>query len=380
MHRNQTSQVWIIPVLSGAAFFYFLIFAQFGYLHLLTARTELAKSVDLILLFMGLGGVFGSIFCARNFRLKSATLWILSGFSGAGILSVLAAFVTELWIHWIIGFMIGTCLSLLTVSIVPVIRDRSPDGKIGKWVSMGVGGAYFLCNIPIIFQAGPIEQCIIGAVACCIGALASIFISRIDAIGKRSPKRQDVTPKYFFNVKGIIVITLLFTVLVWFDSAAFYLIQNADIIRSTAWESTGNIWLNAVTHLLAALVCGWVIDRGWIFESLIGAIILIIGGYGIIHSSDHGIIPGILVYIASVSTYSTALVSYGALAPDGTGAMRIAGRSALVFAVAGWIGSGMGIGMARDLGRIPYFFIVVMIAIGITCLMYGARNRIIGEK
>ncbi|MNC91199.1 hypothetical protein D3C83_74080 [compost metagenome] len=57
-------------------------------------------------------------------------------------------------------------------------------------------------------------------------------------------------------------------------------------------------------------------------------------------------------YAAGVSLYSTALVFY----PARSGRP---GLAALVFAVAGWIGSALGIGMAQHHDRIPVWFLGV---------------------
>jgi len=51
-------------------------------------------------------------------------------------------------------------------------------------------------------------------------------------------------------------------------------------------------------------------------------------------------------YIAGVSVYSTALVFYPAYGGR-------TGLAALVFAAAGWAGSGLGIGLAEGRDRLP---------------------------
>jgi len=75
-----------------------------------------------------------------------------------------------------------------------------------------------------------------------------------------------------------------------------------------------------------------------------------------------------LLYITGVSLYSTALVAYGSLAPEEKGLWKISSRAGIVFALGGWFGSAMGIGMARDLQRIPTGFLAIALAVALSCL------------
>ena len=78
---------------------------------------------------------------------------------------------------------------------------------------------------------------------------------------------------------------------------------------------------------------------------------------------------GTVFYVSGVSLYSVALVAYGALAPERLCSWSISARAGLVFALGGWFGSGMGIGMARDLKRIPDVFFAFAGLLVIGCLL-----------
>ena len=78
--------------------------------------------------------------------------------------------------------------------------------------------------------------------------------------------------------------------------------------------------------------------------------------------------PGVgFLYIAGVSAYSTALVFY----PARSGRP---GLAALVYAVAGWGGSALGIGLAQGRTELPAWLIIVAGAAVLLGLMW--RNTL----
>lgn len=377
MNNEKNEQPALVILLSGTAFFYFLIFAQFGYLHRLVNLIDEKGSIDLILLSMGLGGVAGCIFAMRIFRLTNAGLWLLCGFSGATVSAVFAGLVSGFWLQVPCAFVVGFSLGSVTVCIVPMIRVFSPVGEIGKWVGIGVGSAYFLCNIPPIFKADPWAQCLFGGIAACLGAGISLFVPVARESVLENGDSRERTPAWKFRTRGVLIATLAFAILIWYDSAEFFLMQETLRIREAAWSTSWQLWSNAVVHLIFAVIAGRIIDKGWIFYLLLAALVLLVGG-----SYAMNFIPlvyiGNVSYLSGVSAYSTALVSYGALAPEKGGNWRIISRAGIIFAGAGWICSAMGIGMARDLGKIPVLFTLGILVTMVFCMGFmqrGANRR-----
>jgi len=91
---------------------------------------------------------------------------------------------------------------------------------------------------------------------------------------------------------------------------------------------------------------------------LLGAVVLMGRGLGS---------PGALLYAAAVSGYSTLLVYY----PARSGRVQWA---VLVYAVAGWIGSALGIGLAENLRNVP---VAMMFALGLLVVgLLGVRRRL----
>ena len=164
------------------------------------------------------------------------------------------------------------------------------------------------------------------------------------------------------------MIATLFLALIWLDSAAFYIIQNSDSLKAISWSTDADLWRNASLHFILALLGGWILDRGWLFSGLFLSFVLLEAGAWCLGHGTAAAGMATLLYVSGVSIYSTALVAYGALAPERVGSWRISARAGLVFALGGWFGSGMGIGMARDLKGIPGMFLAIAGLVGIGSL------------
>lgn len=102
--------------------------------------------------------------------------------------------------------------------------------------------------------------------------------------------------------------------------------------------------LNATAHIAAGVLAGAALDRGRLAGVVATATTLLLAAGGLI-AAGRGVF-GAPLYAASVSIYSAALVFY----PARSGRP---GRAALVYAVAGWGGSGLGIMLAEGRHTLP---------------------------
>jgi len=227
--------------------------------------------------------------------------------------------------------------------------------RLGLCVGAGTGAAYAICNVPALFAAAPASQALLAAG---IALLASV-LPWPRATG---PAQSVETPSPRGDRARVLAWLALFLALVWMDSATFYIIQHTPGLRAVTWGTPGLLWTNAAVHLGAALIAGALLDRG--ARRTVVAVATALLGLGSLALGE-GVrlpLPAGWWYTAGVSLYSVALVEY----PARTGS---AGRAALVFAVAGWIGSALGIGMALDLHRVPATFVfaasaVILVALG----------------
>ena len=85
-----------------------------------------------------------------------------------------------------------------------------------------------------------------------------------------------------------------------------------------------------------------------------------------------------LFYPVGVSLYSVALVAYPSLLAPATSAQERGRQAGWIYAIAGWIGSAMGIGMGQNLGHVPAAFVLVsglIILLRISFRSFRQRQR-----
>ena len=107
---------------------------------------------------------------------------------------------------------------------------------------------------------------------------------------------------------------------------------------------------------------------------MLGSAFVLLGMAGLM-ASDEGLreIAGYL-YPAGVSLYSVALILYPSVWMGQRGATL---RAVILFAVAGWVGSAMGIGMAQDLKAVPKAFVI---GAGVVMVIPGLWNTLKNRK
>lgn len=339
----------------AATYVYFLIFAEFAFLELV--RAVAPERLRLVMTGLGAGGVAGAVLAARIFspeRQRRQLAWALRACAfGAGFAAVMTTWPGLLAAAALVGLSLGG----LTVTLTAGLRGAMPRGRLGLGVGAGTGLAYALCNVPALFQAAPRTQTLVAAGVVVVASFLPRWMRR-DTVGREASGD--------FSRPGVARWIVVLLALVWMDSAAFYVIQHTAALRGATWEGTGALAANACVHLAAALAAGALLDRAGhgrvaaVAAAALAVACLTLSGV------MPALIPAAWWYTAGVSLYSTVLVDY----PARSGR---AGVAVLVFAVAGWVGSALGIGMAQDLQRIPLAFVVG--AGGAVALALFARAR-----
>jgi MFS family permease len=377
--RKSLSNSVTTTAIVTCVFFYFLIFAQFGFIHRLAELNPPAFLNEMALFGMGLGGISGCIVAARKFNARHTKAWLMSGFIGCGLAATTVAAVPGIWLVMGAALAVGLFLGLLTVVVVPVISRTLPGHRLGLFTSLGVGTAYGISNIPFIFNLSPQDHCICGGVACVAGVVLTNFLPSLESTKSDMGNEVYRTPTCLYARTGIISLVALFLALIWLDSAAFYVIQETISLKNATWSTDHQLWILASIHFLAAVLTGWCLDRGWVFQIVIIALaVLMIGAWQISHFSNETGPWQAFLYVGAVSMYSVSLVAYGALRPEMNHTLRVQSRAALVFAIAGWFGSGMGIGMARDLHTVPTAFFIAALgvaAISIAVSLFASSHE-----
>jgi cytochrome c oxidase cbb3-type subunit 2 len=366
LHREARNYGWQGVSLVAVTYVYFLIFAQFAFLHRLSDLGLAGAHLQTAMAAMAIGGILLSLLTPRlklwpspNFRLRVG----LFACAAAAFLTLLPL---SLAAGVVVAFLIGAGLGLLTVTLVTHLRqwigDRSPLFKVG----VGTGIGYLACNFPPLFTATPQTQALTAGVLC-LAALCLPLRPASDEVEETSIQPQPAF-SFLFVVAG-------FAALVWLDSAAFFIIQSTPTLKAGTWQGPIHLWANGVLHLLAALAGAWFLRRLGLRFVLSGSFLAL--GFACLLLLDPGRgVPASIFYPIGVSLYSVALVAYPSLlSPASTLAER--GRQAgWIYAIAGWVGSAMGIGMGQNLGYVPPAFVL---AAGAVVLLPGllmlARRR-----
>lgn len=338
-------------VMIAATYGYFLIFAQFGFLELLRTAVG-AEGLRTAMGAMAVGGVSGSLLAAWRFR-AATYAWSLRG--GAVVCGAAAMMGASVWSAAVIGLALGW----LTVTLAAGLRGVLGAGRLGVAVGAGTGIAYAACNVPWVFQAEPRTQAWAGMAFMAVGAVATRWLR---AEATEASTSQDFSGR---RAAGWVAV---FLALVWMDSAAFYIIQHTAELRAGTWGGDGRLWMNAAVHLGVAVGAGVWLDRGWLGRVVMGAWAGLAVACLLLDVHVRAYAGAEALYTAGVSLYSVALVYY----PVRGGRAWLAG---ILFAVAGWAGSALGIGMAQDLKAVPWWFVVVAGGVVVAVLVLRQRAR-----
>jgi len=332
-------------LLIAVTYFHFLIFAQFAFLDRLAAWTTNAFSLKAAMAAMAFGGVLFSLLTAGPGLRWSARLRIQASLA----LSALAAFASTAQLNLpcalVLSFLIGASLAVLTVTIASELRNwigRDPWLKIG----LGVGAGYWLANVPVVFTASSSAQAILSGILC---LAACVLVPRIT--------REFPVQLPYLSPRPVWML-ISFLALVWLDSAAFYILQHVPQLKAGTWQGDVHLWSNGALHLAAALVSVWMLKRFHAAWTLGAAGLLLALACLLLRHPDQTIAASVF-YPCGVSLYSVALVAFPSLLSGANSPSERARMAGLLYAIAGWMGSGLGIGMAEHLHQVPLLVIAI---------------------
>jgi cytochrome c oxidase cbb3-type subunit 2 len=349
MNRTPLRAVLAVAAVYG----HFLIFAQFSLVELLRAAGMPLITEKATLAVMAVAGIASGFLTAW----RGVSAWKVRT---ALILAALAAVIAPL-ASGAAGFigialLAGAALGMATVGLSALL-----PGWCGvAWVGLGTGLGYACCNVPAVFLQAPAGQAWIGAGFALCGAMV---------LPAMADWRKPATDKVF-PLWGAV---LVFMALVWLDSAAFFIIQHAGDLKSGTWGEA-QLWRNALVHLALACLAGLLLARGGARRLPVMSWALLAAAALMVNQPGTRGIAGWL-YPAGVSLYSTALVAWPGWFAGATGVRHAAWRGAWLFAIAGWIGSANGIGMAETLQRVPPSFVAVAGVIVVTVMALTKTKR-----
>ncbi len=146
----------------AATYVAFLLFAQFGFLTQVQQDLGDAEPVRAAMAAMGLAGLAASL----------GTAWLLGRVPGlrlvrAGLGAVAVVAVASLACHGFASLLvaaaaIGASIGLLTVALAASLPDLVPE-RTGLGVGIATGAAYFLSNVPALFEASTAVRALVPA-------------------------------------------------------------------------------------------------------------------------------------------------------------------------------------------------------------------------
>lgn len=345
---------WQGVSLVAITYVYFLIFPQFAFLKRLTAWGVAGTAFNAVMATMAIGGILFSLISLRIGICGAPVLRLRIGLCLCGT----AAFATLLPLSLAsclsVSFFIGAGLGLLTVTLVTHLRHWMGARNTLLKVGVGTGTGYFVCNIPIVFSASPTHQAAFAGMFCVIGFLLTLGQMPV------APVASAMKNKGTASLRGIPLVAIVgsFAALIWLDSAAFFIIQNSPLLKSGTWAGDTHLWLNAFLHLAAALVSAWLLGkRGASF--VLPAAFVALGGACLLMANPGNLSLASVAYPIGVSFYSVALVAYPSLLSLAQSDAARGREAGWIYAIAGWIGSAVGIGMAQSLGHVPLAFVCI---------------------
>ncbi len=342
------SSGWQSASLVAITYVYFLIFAQFAFLKRLANLGVAGAHLTAVMAAMAAGGILLSLIVPRLSLWPSPKLRLRVGLCASGAAAFLSLLPLGPAAGIAVSFLTGAALGLLTVTLVTHLRQWTGDRNPLLLVGLGTGAGYLVCNLPPLFSASAETQ----AATAGLLSLAGVFVTLWPA--QAPPDAPAIAPQPALPFLHVLA---CFTALVWLDSAAFFIIQNMPALKAGAWQGSTHLWANGLIHLSAALASVWLLRRRGLWFVLSASFLAL--GVACLLLLDPGSVPlASVFYPIGVSLYSVALVAYPALLGPAASAAERGRQAGWLYAVAGWSGSALGIGMGRNLGYVPPLFVL----------------------
>lgn len=330
----------------AAVYFAFLLCAQFGFLaQLERALGAEPRALQGALAAMAVAGVAAGVAAARTLVRRSGR-----GAVRAGLLAVAVACAASIGARQaptlvLAAAGLGAALGWATVALAGSLVRLAPAGAAGRAAGFGTGAAYLLANLPPLFAGDPALRAAVPAAACVLAA--GLLPSDRTPPPERLPQAGERS--HIAAAGGFPALVMAFLLLVALDSAAFAAIQHDSVLLAVSWGGDAHAMRQGLVHLLAACAAGVALDRGGLRALLLAAGASFAIALPALGAGAAAAALAAPLYAVGISAYSAALVAAPSLA-GGAVPRTAASRAAWLFGVAGWLGSGLGVGAAKHLG------------------------------
>jgi cytochrome c oxidase cbb3-type subunit 2 len=348
LRSNRRPSGWQGASLVAITYVYFLIFAQFAFLKRLVGLGAAGTHLTAVMAAMAIGGILLSLIAPRLSIWPSPNLRLRVGLCASGAAAFLSLLPLGPAASVAVSFLIGAGLGLLTVTLVTHLRQWTGNRNPLLLVGLGTGIGYLVCNLPAFFTATAEVPAATAGLLCLAGVCITLVRTRVTPENTEIPPQPAVS---FFRVLAC------FAALVWLDSAAFFIIQNTPHLKAGTWEGSTHLWANGLLHFLAALASAWLLRRRRL-SLVFSASFIALGIACLLLLDPHRVALASIFYPIGVSLYSVALVAYPSLLAPAASTKERGLQAGWLYAIAGWSGSTMGIGMGQNLGYVPPMFVL----------------------
>jgi mono/diheme cytochrome c family protein len=347
--RSDLLRSWRGVLTIAATYVAFLLFAQFGFLTQLQSDLGDVGRVRAAMAAMGVSGLAASLGTAFWLGRAAGPRLVRVGLGAVAVVAALSVVCHGFPSLLAVAAATGASIGLLTVAVAASLPRIVAPRVQGVAVGLATGAAYFISNLPFLFAATPALRALVPA-ALALAALA--FAPSGDAL----PAEPETGTRR--EMGGLIRLLITFLILIWLDSAAFAIVQASPELKARTWGTAGQQLLQGSVHLVAALGAGALLDAGFGLAVPLAAWGLFAVAFPLLQGGGAGAALAGPLYAVGISFYSAALVVMPSWrARDAVPPPRW--RAGLLYGVAGWIGSALGVGMAQNLGRIPAWFLGV---------------------
>jgi len=317
---------------------------------------------------MALGGIAAGFVAARRLVRDGAQRTVRTGLLATAAASAASTLANGPLSFAAAAAALGAALGAATVGMAGGLASLAPREGLGRAAGLGTGLAYLASNVPLFFTGSPAVRAWVPALACL--AAAALVPRDLDPRGEAPGESAEPFP---YRVA-------IFALLVVLDSAAFAAIQHDPGLLAASWGGAAHQMRQGAVHLAAALVAGLALDRGrsrglLLVTAVLFAVALPGIGGGLAIST-----LAAAAYAAGISFYSTALV----VAPSrraSRGPATSGARAAWLFALAGWVGSGVGVGLSQRVAWTTIAAAALPVAAAVTLLLLlgrrGAPDRLL---
>ncbi|WP_109485605.1 cbb3-type cytochrome c oxidase subunit II [Occallatibacter savannae] len=347
MRDRASASGWRGVALIAVVYVYFLIFAQFAFLTRLAELGVDGNALKMVMAAMAAGGILFSLLTPRLRVVPEPARRLRVGLAICAVAALLTLLPLGIAAGACVAFLIGAGLGITTVTLVTHLRQWTGDRRGIVYVGLGTGIAYLICNVPPVFTAAPEEQAILAATLCLIAMLLPLGSE------PHAPEEYTAGTRMSFPIALV-----SFAALIWLDSAAFFIIQHTPALKSGTWLGSVHLWTNGALHFLAALASAALVQSGRARVALALAFAAL-GFACVLLQHPALILSASLFYPVGVSFYSVALVAYPSFLTRADSPEDRGRQAGWIYAIAGWMGSALGIGMGQNLGHVPLGFVVV---------------------